>query len=251
MKVVSIVQARMGSSRLSGKVMKEILGKPVLWHIVDRIKRAKLVDQITIATTNNPGDKIIVDFAKENTIDCYAGSENDIVDRLYQAAKRLKADAIVRITADCPLVDPAIVDKVIKHYLDGQGKFDYVSNINPPTYPDGLDTEIYSLKAFEKVWKEVESSPLILDSLPAFFQQVGRFCTANMKYKEDLSHMRWTLDYQGDLDFITEIYKRLYQPDRVFLMEDILNLLKNNPQLMNINAGHTRNEHDFKVLKTR
>ena len=248
--MVALVQARMNSTRLPGKVMKEILGRPVIWHIVNRLKWAKLVNQVMIATSNNPGDGILVDFARENKIGCFTGSENDLVDRLYHAARKFKADAIVRITADCPLVDPALVDKISKHYLDGQGRFEYVSNINPPTYPDGLDTEVFSFKALERIWKEVESRLLLVTSIPAYFQQPGKLRTANIKYKEDLSNMRWTLDYQEDLVFITEIYKQLYRSDRIFLMKDILDFLKNKPQLMNINAGHMRNEGDLRVRKT-
>jgi len=238
MKVVAVVQARMGSSRLPGKVLREILGKPMLWHLINRLKAAELVDEIIIATSSNEGDKPIIKFAGENGIDCYAGSELDLVDRLYQTAKEYGANAIVRITGDCPLVVPLVVDKVIKYYLDGQDRFDYVSNINPRTYPDGLDTEIFSFQALERVWQEVTDSFRRERITTNFLEHPEKYRLGNVAHDRDLSYMRWTVDYQEDLDFVTEIYKRLYQEDKIFLMEDILSLLKKNPELMEINKGH-------------
>jgi len=155
-KTLGIIQARMDSKRLLGKVLKDIVGKPMLWHIVDRLKWAKLIDKTIIATSNDQSDKPIIAFARENKIDHYAGSTNDLLDRFYQAARKFKPETLVRITADCPLIDPVIVDRVIKYYLDGE-QFDYVSNARPKaTYPAGLDVEIYSFEAFERAWREVE-----------------------------------------------------------------------------------------------
>jgi spore coat polysaccharide biosynthesis protein SpsF len=237
-KVLAIVQARMGSSRLPGKVLKEILGRPVLWHLINRLKQAKLINQIIIATSDNDRDEPIVRFAEENGIACYAGSESDLVDRLYQAAKRCLADAIVRITADCPLVDPVLVDRIIKLYLDSKGSLDYVSNINPRTYPDGLDVEIFSFQALKKVWEEVKD-PFRREWITTnFFEHPEEYRLGNLEHGEDLSHLRWTLDYQEDLDCIVEIYKRLYLDDRVFLMKDILVLLREHPELSEINKSY-------------
>lgn len=250
MKVVAAIQARMASTRLPGKVMKEILGKPIVWHIANRLKQAKLVNQIIIATTNKPEDKTIVDFAKANAIDCYAGSENDLVDRLYQTMKRFKADAMVRITADCPLADPGIVDKVTRLFLNAKGGYDYASNINPPTYPDGLDTEIFSFTALERVQHETKTIFEREWITSNFFEHPERFRLGHLKNNADLSYMRWTVDYQDDFDFINEIYKRLYRPDRVFLMEDTLDLLKKNPELLKINRSHVRDEAYAEAKKT-
>lgn len=251
MKVVAVVQARMGSSRFPGKVLKEILGKPMLWHLINRLKHARLVNKIIIATSDNDGDKPIIEFAKDNGVDYYAGSELDLVDRLYQAAKRFGADAIVRITGDCPLVDPALVDNVIKTYLDNEDRFDYVSNVTPRTYPDGLDTEIFSFRALKRAWEEVED-PFRREWITTnFFEHPEKYRLGNVEHSEDLSHMRWTVDYQDDFDFVTEIYKRLYQEDKIFLMEDILNLLNKCPELVEINKSHSGEDGYMEALKRK
>ena len=248
--IVAVVQARMDSSRLPGKVMKEMVGKPVLWHIVDRLTHAKLVDQIIIACSNKEDNEPIVKFAAENGIECYAGSETDLLERHFQAVKKFNPDAIVRITADCPLVDPVIVDRVIKYYLDGN-QLDYVSNTHPPTYPDGLDAEIFSFRALVRAWEEVKD-PFWREWITAnFFEHPEKYRLGNVELDEDLSYMRWTVDYEDDLKFVTEVYERLYQPDRVFLMEDILDLLKKNPELMKINKGHIAEEAYIKALEAR
>jgi len=238
MKVVAIVQARMGSSRLPGKVLKAILGNPTLWHLINRLQAAQLVDKIVIATSTNQQDKPIVEFAEENGIDCYAGSELDLVDRLYQTAREYGAEAMVRITGDCPLVDPLVVDRVTKCYLDGQDRLDYVSNISPRTYPDGLDTEVFSLSALERVWQEVKDPRVREGITENFLEHPEKYRLGNVAHDQDLSAMRWTVDYQDDLKFITEIYSRLYREDNIFLMEDILDLLKKNPELSEINRRY-------------
>lgn len=151
--ITAIIQARMGSTRFPGKVLKEILGKSILWHLISRIEKAKLINEIVIATTKNEIDRPILKFAEENGIKSYAGSEEDVLDRYYQAAKKFSADPIVRITADCPLMDPEVIDSVVQFYLDN--KYDYVANtLEPITFPDGMDVEVFSFKNLEKIWKE-------------------------------------------------------------------------------------------------
>ena len=225
-KVVAIVQARMGAKRLPGKVLKDILGKPLLWHLINRLKHAKLIDEIVIATSVNRKDKVIVRFAEDNNIGCYAGSELDLVDRLYQVANQCHADAIVRITGDCPLVDPVLVDKIINIYLDSEGKLDFVSNANPRTYPDGLDVVVFSFKALSKVWNEVKDSYMREMVILNFLEHPETYRLGKVVYVEDLSYLRWTVDFQYDLDFVRRVYQKLYQEDKIFLMEDILALLR-------------------------
>ena len=249
MKIVAIIQARMDSTRLPGKVMKEISGKPMIWHIFNRLRYAKLVDQIVISTSDEMTDMPIVRFAEENQIPYYAGSELDLLDRWYQTARKFKADAMVRVTGDCPLADPVITDKVIKYYLD-KGPFDFVSNSRPKaTYPHGLDVEIYAFKSLEKAWKEIQDPFLREWGSANFFEHPEKYCLANLENNENLAHMRWTVDYQDDLDFVTEIYRMLYNEQGIFLMDDILNLLKKNPELMEINKHHERNEGYLQALK--
>ena len=144
----------MGSTRLPGKVLMELEGKPLLQRVVERVKRAKKIDEIIIATTKNKEDKKLTEFAEKLKVKSYAGSEDDVLDRYYQAAKKFGAENIVRITSDCPLIDPEIVDDIISYYLNND--FDYVSNTISPTYPDGLDTEVFSFKALERAWKEAK-----------------------------------------------------------------------------------------------
>src|SRR6266404_7263546 len=148
-KIVAVIQVRMGSTRLPGKVLADVVGQPMLWHIVDRLRFAKLIDEVVLATSTETKDAPIRAFAAEQGIPCFAGSELDLVDRLYRTALQFGADAIVRITGDCPLTDPEIVDEVVGTYLTQARTIDYVSNVLPRTYPDGLDTEIYPTKTLE------------------------------------------------------------------------------------------------------
>ena len=147
-KVVAIVQARMSSTRLPGKVLADVAGHPILWHVVQRLRRARLLNQIVIATSENPADDAIAQFCEQDGILCYRGSEADVLDRYYKAASLHSADVVVRITADCPLIDPAVVDKVVHRFLD-EGSDDVTNNLRY-TYPDGLDTEVFSFAALPK-----------------------------------------------------------------------------------------------------
>jgi len=157
--VVAIIQARMGSSRLPDKVMMPIAGKPMFWHVVDRVKKAKLIDEVVVATSTNTKDKRIVDFCKKNNVEVFTGSENDVLDRYYQCAKKYKAEIVVRITADCPLIDPKIVDKSIRTFF--KGNFDYLGILTGAgslksknkKYPDGMDCEVFSFQSLEKAFR--------------------------------------------------------------------------------------------------
>jgi len=254
MNVVAIVQARMQSTRLPGKVLKDVVGKPVLWHIVNRLRAAKQVDKVVIATPDSSADKPIIKFARGNNIDYYAGSELDLLDRIYQAAKKFKADVIVWITADCPLIDPEVVDTVVKYYLDNSDKFDVFSTGKPRTQrpvPDGLDTMVFSFKTLEKMWQEVED-PFWREWFAASFSaHPEKYRYETLPTKKVLSHLHWTLDYEDDLKFITEVYKRLYRENKVFLMEDVLRLLRQNPELTEINKGHIAEEAYIKALEAK
>ncbi|MEM2890792.1 MAG: glycosyltransferase family protein [Candidatus Hadarchaeum sp.] len=251
-KIVAIVQARMGATRLPGKVMADIVGKPLLWHVINRIKRAKLIGEIVIATTTDREDDVIEKWAKENNLKCYRGSADDVLDRFYQAAKKYGASIIVRVTADDPLKDPVLIDKVIRYYLEHKDKFDYVSNIIKPTYPEGLDVEVFPLKTLERAWREA-STKVDREHVTTFiWNNPDKFRLANIEHVgEDISHLRWTLDYPEDLIFTREVYAKLYKKGEVFLMEDVLNLLKRCPELAKINAGHFRFEGYLKSLKEK
>ena len=234
----------MGSTRLPGKVLMELEGKPLLQRVVERVKRAKKIDEIIIATTKNKEDKKLTEFAEKLKVKSYAGSEDDVLDRYYQAAKKFGAENIVRITSDCPLIDPEIVDDIISYYLNND--FDYVSNTISPTYPDGLDTEVFSFKALERAWKEAKKGFEREHVTPYINRHPEIFRLHNFENKENLSALRWTVDTEKDLQFAREIFKRLKEP---FGMKDVLQLLKREPHLLAINEGLIRNEKFVKEVK--
>jgi glutamate-1-semialdehyde 2,1-aminomutase/spore coat polysaccharide biosynthesis protein SpsF len=237
----------MGSTRLPNKAMLNLSGKPVLWHVVDRIKHSKLIDDIIIATTTNKQDDIIAKFARAENIKIFRGSESDVLDRYYRAARKYKAEIIVRITADCPLIDPQIIDKGIRFFL--KGHYDYVCNTFVLTYPEGLDIEVISFKALQKAWQKAKLLSDREHVTTYIWNNREKFITGNVKNNKNLSAMRWTLDEKRDLQFIAEVYRKLYKNNRIFYMIDILKLLKKNPSLKNINMDIKRNEGYLKSLK--
>lgn len=247
--VVAIIQARMGSTRLPGKVMADIAGYPMLWHVVDRLRKAQSIKQVVIATSDESTDNAIADFALRNTIECFRGSERDVLDRYYRAAERYKADVIVRITADCPLIDPQVVDKVVNAFLAGD--YDYVSNTLRYTYPDGLDTEVFSFVALQQTWKEARV-PTDREHVTPYIRTSGQFRILNVENEVDLSilDLRWTVDSQADLEFVRGIYARLGLKQQHFGLADVLRLLNSEPHLMEINNGKIQNEGYYKSIAT-
>jgi spore coat polysaccharide biosynthesis protein SpsF len=231
--IVAIVQARMGSTRLPGKVMASIVEKPMLWHIIERVKKSKLIDDVLIATTLNKEDDVIECFSAQNRIGCFRGSENDVLDRYYQVAKVNEIRHIVRITADNPFQDPHVNDEVIKIYLENN--VDFVSNVVEKTYPNGLNVEVFSFQALEKAWKEART-PYEREHVTQYiFLNPTKFKVINVRYDgENLSHLRWTVDTEEDLTFARTVYQKLYQRERMFYMDDILKLLREYPNLLYI-----------------
>lgn len=247
MKIDAIFQVRMGSTRLPKKMFKKILGRPLLWQVIQRVKAASLVDRIILATTREKEDDRIVRFAQKMGLLYSRGSTDNVLDRVYQAAKKFKSDIIVRITPDDPFKDPKIIDEFVNYFL--KNKFDYVSNTVKPTYPEGLDIEIFSFKALKKAWQEARK-PLEKEHLtPYIWENPKKFKIKNLSYKKNLSRYRWTIDYQKDLEFVREIYKRLYPKKKIFLMKDILKVLKKEPKLQKLNEGISYHEGYLKSLK--
>lgn len=247
MKIVAIIQARTGSTRLPKKVLKKIEKKAMLQHVIDRIKRSNLIQEIIIATTTKREDEPIVKLAEESKVKWFRGKENDVLDRYYQAAKKFRIDVIVRITADCPLIDPKISDIVIEYFL--KNRFDYVSNINPYTYPDGLDTEVFSFEVLKKAWKKARKASEREHVTSYILNHPEIFRIGNVENDKDFSHMRWVVDEESDLKFVREVYKRMYKNSQIFYMEDILSILKKEPKLAKINSSISRNEGYIKSLK--
>lgn len=245
MKVVAIIQARMGSSRLPGKVMMSIVGKPVLWHVVDRVKRAKLIDQVVVATSTNPKDKKIVEFCEKNNIEVFKGSENDVLDRYYQCAKKYHAKYIIRITSDCPLIDPKLIDRLIAKFFNeeadhmgiatGAGiSFDKINK-----YPQGYDAAIFSFKALEKAWERAKDTVDREHVTVYIWQRPNDFKLGKpLTPPKDYSNYRLTVDWPEDLKLIRTIYEKLYIKNKHFMFQDVIKLLKLYPTFAIINKKY-------------
>jgi len=238
--IMAFIQARMSSSRLPGKVFKPILGKPMLALEIERVQSCKTLDRVAVVTTTHADDQPIVELAKQLNVDTFCGSLENVLDRFYQAAKKFRPDYIVRITGDCPLIDPDVVDDMVRLYLEKNG--DYGTNCMPPTYPDGLDAEIFSFKALELAHAEA-ALPSHLEHISLFFEeQPERFKIVNLSYKSDLSSLRWTVDEAADYEFVKRVFEALYPVKPLFGFKDVLGVLEKNPNLTSLNKHFMRNE---------
>lgn len=236
MQIEIYVQARMRSKRLPGKVLREVLGKPLLDFQIERLRQAKEANEVVILTSTHPADDAIVEFCKQKEVLCYRGPEDDVLARYQQVAIERQPDAIVRITSDCPLIDPEITDMVIKTYRNAYPTFDYVSNTLKHTFPRGLDTEIFSLQALDNAFKNGQLSEEREHVTPYLYRHPELFNLANVASDINLSKYRWTVDTIEDFTLIKLILEHLYpnQPD--FRLYDVINLLKQHPDWMSINS---------------
>lgn len=233
MKANVIIQARTGSTRLPGKVLRTILDKTVLEHLVVRLKAAKMIDNIIIATTDAEEDREIVTIAGKIGVKGYRGSVNDVLDRYYQAALAFGLKDIVRITADCPLMDPSVVDKGIECYFSSSA--DYASNVLERTFPDGEDVEVLSMNALRRAWKEAKLLPEREHVTLYIRKHPEKFKLTNFKNNINIADKRWTLDREEDFVFIKKVYEALYPGNKYFGMNDIMKFLENNPGTDEIN----------------
>jgi spore coat polysaccharide biosynthesis protein SpsF len=232
MRVVAIIQARMGSTRLPGKVMKDLGGKTVLARVVARARRAIEIEEVVIATTHEPDDDRIVDECRRLEVRVFRGAVNDVLDRYHHAAKEVGAEAIVRITSDCPLIEPEITDATIRAFLERRP--DYASNVLERTYPRGLDTEIMTRAALDQSWQQARKPYEREHVTPYIYENAGRFTLYSVKGDIDYSDHRWTLDEPEDLVFLRAVYERL-EDDSCFSWRDVLALLEREPGLMELN----------------
>ena len=252
-KVVAIIQGRMSSSRLHGKILADIAGQPMLQRVFIRTSRSATVTQTLFATTTDPSDDPVAEYCDFSGIPFTRGSLYDVLERYYQAAKQAKADVVVRITADCPVIDPALIDDVVNTLLEGE--YDFVCNRLPPpwtrTYPVGLDVEACTFKVLAKAWKEAKEPQHREHAMPYFYEGVELsavsrqlsegvsprgFRIALLNHITDFGDYRWTVDTPQDLEFMRQVYNRFDGRDD-FTWKEILDLVHNEPQLIQINAN--------------
>ncbi len=248
-KTVALVQARMSATRLPGKVLMTIQGKTLLEIEMERLQQAIRLDQIVIATTINPADDAIEALARKKGWAYFRGDENDVLDRFYQAAKEFKADVIVRITGDCPFHDPRVVDRLAEFYLQNTDKYDYASNVEPATYPDGMDLWIFPFRTLKKAWKEAKLLSEREHVCPYIWKNPQIFRIGHLSSPVDYSHHRWTVDNAADFDVVKTIYENLYREGEIFHMEDVLQFLEKNPSLKKMNTEEIRDAGYLKSLR--
>lgn len=232
MKTVIIVQARMTSTRLPGKVLKTVLGKSLLEYQIERLKRIRSVDEIVIATTTNDTDQPIVDLCDRLSVAYFRGSEEDVLARYHGAAKQYSADVIVRITSDCPVIDPTVCEEAIACFIENQDQYDYV---RLEQYPRGLDAEVFSFKVLDECFKEATSNPDREHVTPFIYRHPERYRVGQMICDNNYSHHRWTVDTAEDFELVKRIIEELYPFKNRFAFVDILDVLTKNPAWYDIN----------------
>lgn len=245
--VIAVLQARMSSSRLPGKVLLQVCGKPLLQHQIERVRRCAAIDQLIVATSSDSSDDLIEILGRSIQVPVYRGSREDVLDRFVSASRPYRCELVVRLTGDCPLVDPAIVDRVVQTTIDGG--FDYVSSALHPSFPDGLDAECLRFETLEQAWREA-ALPSEREHVTSFvYARPGRFRLGEVRNDRDLSSLRWTVDEPRDFVFVSQVYERLYPGKPDFSMEDVLQLLDNEPALSLLNGGIARNEGYIRSLQ--
>ena len=242
MKTIAIVQARMGATRLPGKVLMDVAGKPVLWHVVDRVSLARSLDGLVVATSDRPADTVVEEYCRGIGVDVFRGSEDDVLDRFYRCAKEHNAGHIVRVTADCPLHDPAVIDYVVGAYR--QGGCDYATNAIEYTFPEGFDTEVFSMAALEKAWKEAR--------LPSEREHVTPYIRKHCRVRSVAAPKpypvyRCSLDRPEDLEFVRRVFAGIGRER--FGVDDVVTFLQSHPDVLAINQGAIINEGYLKSLK--
>jgi spore coat polysaccharide biosynthesis protein SpsF len=247
MKTVGIIQARMGSNRLPGKVLADVHGRPMLKWLLDRLYSVKLIDEIIVATTLSPEDDGLADWLCENNVEYFRGSEDDVLERFYECAKKYEANLVVRITADDPLKDPGIIAQAITIVLENP-EVDYCSNSINPTYPEGLDIEVFRFSALEKSFQEAQLSSEREHVTPYIWKNPDLFKVTSFEFDRNLSYWRWTVDKPDDLQFVRAVYQEFINQPLVPFSE-IISFLEKHPKIIEINiASAVRNEGYLKSL---
>jgi spore coat polysaccharide biosynthesis protein SpsF len=227
----------MGSTRLPGKVLKEAAGKPLLAHLLERLARARVLDRIVVATSTDGRDDAIAALCGRVGVGVFRGSETDVLDRYFRAAEEFGLDVIVRVTADCPLIDPEIVDEMVQFFLRNRGRFDLVTNRHPLTYPDGLDFDVLSREALAHAWRTA-TAPHHREHTVPFFWETGMRVHNFVDPENRFRRHRWTLDYPEDYELIRRIIEALHRDGERFGTCEILAFLEKNPELSSLNAKY-------------
>lgn len=240
-RVVTVIQARTGSSRLPRKVLRPLLGKPLLARLVDRVRTARWVGTVVVATTTDPADDLIEQLCHIEGFPCFRGHPTDLLDRHYQAGWCFGADVVVKIPSDVPLIDHRIIDRVLLVYLQNPDAYDYVSNLHPASYPDGNDVEVMRMAALEIAWREADRDLEREHTTPFLWENPDRFRLANVAWETGLDYsmcQRWTIDYEEDYQLIRAVYQKLYPVNPLFGLDDILALLEREPGIAALNAHY-------------
>ncbi len=232
MNLIAIIQARNSSVRLPNKVLADLAGKKALERVIERTIASGICSQVVVATSNRNEDQSIFNLCRSMHTECYRGDLNDVLDRYVQTARLYKADAVIRITGDCPLIDPHVIHHVVTVFKNGN--YDYVSNVVRRSYPDGLDVEIVAREALERIHKEAVSHADREHVTKYLVEHIDMFRTEDVKQKEDLSSLRWVLDYPEDLLFIRKIFEHFQ--NRPFFMQDVLLYLRKSPEVSSLNT---------------
>ena len=233
--VLAILQARMSSRRLPGKVLRPILGRPMLALQLERLRRCRRIDRLIVATSTDPSDDPIGALCEREGIGYFRGNLGDVLDRYYQAALACRPDHVVRVTADCPLADPPLIDRVVRFHIEGN--YDFTSNAIVRTFPVGLDVGIFRLAVLADAWREAKR-PEEREHVTLFTRRNGaRYRIGAYRDTQDRSHYRWTVDEQADFDLVRMVYERLYPVDPAFGTDEIYRLLERDPALMEVNRG--------------
>jgi spore coat polysaccharide biosynthesis protein SpsF len=238
--IVAIIQARMTSSRLPGKVLKPILGRPMLEFQIERLRRAHRIDRIVVATSTDSSDGPIAKLCDRLGVDCFRGSLNDVLDRFYRTALAFHATEIVRLTGDCPLIDPGLIDHLIACHLDGG--YDYSTLSLEPTYPHGLDAEIVTFAALERAWAEAELTSDREHVTLYLYKRAKGIRLGSVKQDKDQSSIRLTVDHPEDFAVVSRIFEALYPADQAFNTADVIAFLEAYPEVARLNAHYRRSE---------
>jgi spore coat polysaccharide biosynthesis protein SpsF len=247
MKVLAVLQARTTSRRLPQKVLLPLAGKPMLARQIERIRRARYIDELLVATSVDPSDDSLETLCEREAVACFRGSLDDVLDRFYRAAATRSPEHVVRLTGDCPLTDPAVIDQTIELYL--QGGFDYASNALEPTFPDGLDVEVFRFACLEAAWRDAKSLAQREHVTLFIYQNPDRFRTGCYRNKTNLAQLRWTVDEPQDYEFVKQVYEALYPANPHFTMHDVLRFSAQHPEASAVNRGIERNEGLARALQ--